>query len=115
MEVEKPTPEIIAAVEGACAWFDAVAIHGSRLEQFTNADDQRDRRVVPDPKAEPLWARFYELGTNRPIFLDRDSVVRYAYSELSHERRSGYAYLGTWPASLLAKDYPQWRQKHKLP
>jgi PelA/Pel-15E family pectate lyase len=115
MDIEKPTPEIIVAVEGACAWFEAVAIHGQRLEQFTDADGQRDRRVVLDAAAEPLWARFYQLDTNRPIFLDRDSVVRYAYSELSHERRNGYAYLGTWPASLLAKDYTRWRQKHQLP
>ena len=24
--------------------------------------------VVPDASAPPLWARFYEIGTNRPIF-----------------------------------------------
>jgi PelA/Pel-15E family pectate lyase len=111
MAIEKPTPEIVAAIEGAVAWFRAVAIPGLRLEDFTGADGRKDRRVVADPTASPLWARFYELGTNRPIFLGRDSVVRYAYSEIEHERRNGYAYYGRWPASLLDTDYPKWREK----
>ena len=62
----------------------------------------------------PLWARFYELGTNRPIFLGRDSVVRYAFAEIELERRIGYSYYGTWPATLLSRDYPDWRRKHHL-
>src|SRR5687768_3613094 len=113
MAIEKPTPQIVAAIEGAVAWFKAVAIPGLRLETFSGADGQRDRRVVADPSAGPLWARFYELGTNRPIFLGRDSVVRYALSEIERERRNGYAYYGTWAATLLDRDFPRWREKHE--
>jgi PelA/Pel-15E family pectate lyase len=90
-----------------------VAIPGLHLEDFTDASGRKDRRVVAAPEAAPLWARFYELGTNRPIFLGRDSVVRYAYSEIEHERRNGYAYYGRWPASLLDVDYRQWRETQK--
>ena len=106
MAIEQPTPEMIAAIEGAVAWFQAVAIHSVRLEEFTGVDGKRDKRVVADPKAGPLWARFYELGTNRPIFTGRDKVIRYAISEIEHERRNGYSYYVTGPASLLGKDYP---------
>jgi hypothetical protein len=49
------------------------------------------------------------------LYLDRDSVFRYDFNEISYERRSGYRYHGTWAASLLASEYPAWRQKHKLP
>jgi PelA/Pel-15E family pectate lyase len=115
MDIERPPPEVIAAIEGAVAWFRGVAIQGLRLEEFTAADGRRDRRVVPDPAATPLWARFYELGTNRPIFLGRDSVVRYALSEIEHERRNGYAYYGRWAASLLDSDYPRWRDRIGAP
>jgi len=115
MEIERPTPEIVAAIDGAAAWLRSVAIPGLRLETFTGADGRRDRRVVPDPSAGLLWARFYELGTNRPIFLGRDSVVRYVLSEIEHERRNGYAYYGQWPASLLDRDFPRWREKNKRP
>ncbi len=112
MEIEQPTPEIIAAIEGAVAWFQGVAIHGVRLEEFTGADGKLDKRVVADPAAEPLWARFYELGTNRPVFTGRDKVLRYAISEIEHERRNGYSYYVTSPAGLIGKDYPRWRTKH---
>jgi PelA/Pel-15E family pectate lyase len=112
MEIEKPTPQIIAAVEGAVAWFKSAVIQGVRVERFTNADGQRDRRAVADLSAAPIWARFYELGTSRPIFVGRDKVVRYTFAEIERERRSGYSYYGDWPASLLTRDYPKWRAKH---
>ena len=115
MSIEKPTPEIAAAIEGAVAWFRSVAMKGVRLESIRRDDGRRERWLVSDPDAPPLWARFYELGTNRPLYLDRDSVFRYDFSEISYERRSGYAYHGTWAASLLANEYPAWRRKHKLP
>ena len=115
MSVEEPTPAMIAAVEGAVEWFRRVAIHGIRLERFTDAAGQDDKRVVADPDAGPLWARFYEIGSNRPIFLDRDSVVRYTFSEIGQERRTGYAYYGSWATRLLTEEYPQWREKHNLP
>lgn len=115
MSVEAPTPEIIAAVEGSVEWFRSVAINGIRLETFTDTQGQNDKRVVADSDAGPLWARFYEIGSNRPIFLGRDSVVRYAFSEIEQERRTGYAYYGGWAAKLLADAYPQWREKHKSP
>ena len=115
MSVEEPTPEIIAAVEGAIEWFRSVAIHGMRFEEFTDAAGRDDKRVVVDPDAGPLWARFYEIGSNRPIFLDRDSVVRYSLTEIGRERRGGYDYYGTWAADLLTKDYPRWRERRGFP
>ncbi|MCE2414214.1 pectate lyase [Candidatus Poribacteria bacterium] len=115
MSVEEPTPAIIAAVEGSIEWFRSVAIHGMRLDKFTDAEGQDDKQIVADPDAGPLWARFYEIGSNRPIFLDRDSVVRYSFSEIGQERRTGYAYYGSWAARLLADEYPRWREKHKFP
>ena len=101
MAIERPTPAVTAAIDGAVAWFRGVAIRGVRVEEFTGPDGRKDRRVVADASAPLLWARFYELGTNRPIFLGRDSVVRYAFGEIEAERRNGYAYYGTWPAALL--------------
>lgn len=112
MEIEKPTPEIIAAIEGAVAWLKSATLQGMRLEEFKNADGKKDIRIVQDDQAPPLWARFYELGTNRALYLDRDSVFRYDFNEIGHERRNGYAYHGTWPARLLDRDYPKWREQH---
>ena len=115
MGVEHPSPEIIAAVEGAMAWFKAVAIHGLRVDDAPGPDGKKDRHVVADAAAPVIWARFYELGTNKPVFAGRDKVLRYDFNEIERERRAGYAYFGDWPASLLEKDYPRWRAKNKLP
>ncbi len=115
MGTEHPSPEIIAAVEGAVAWFKEVPVRGLRVEDFTGSDGRPDCRAVADPTAPPLWARFYELGTNRPIFTGRDKIIHYDFNLIERERRTGYGYFGDWPAGLLAKDYPRWRAKNKLP
>ncbi|MDQ5977639.1 MAG: hypothetical protein QG602_611 [Verrucomicrobiota bacterium] len=111
MSVERPSAEIIAAIEGAVAWLRAVPITGLRLDHVRGADGRDERRLVPDPAAPPLWARFYELGTHRPLFLDRDSVFNYDFMQVGRERRSGYDYLGDWPVPLLDRDYPAWRAR----
>ncbi|MFZ5497173.1 MAG: pectate lyase [Verrucomicrobiota bacterium] len=117
MSVPKPSPEIIAAVEGAVAWFGQVKMTGVREDHppAPALPHKHDRVLVADPSAPPLWARFYELGTNRPIYTGRDAIIRYNLAEIEPERRGGYAYVGTWPAALLEQDYPRWRRKHNLP
>ncbi len=115
MAIEKPSPAVITAVESAAAWFEKAKLTGIRVEKTRDSEGKADRRVAPDADAPPLWARFYELGTDRPLFLDRDSVPHYDYAEITSERRSGYGYYGSWAASLLEKDYPKWRQRLGLP
>lgn len=111
MGIERPSPQVVAAIEGAVAWFRASAVHDIHMVTTTDATGQRDKRYVRQPGAGPLWARFYELGTNRPIFAGRDSVIRYDFNEIEQERRNGYNYYGTWPRDLLEKDYPAWKAR----
>lgn len=113
MSLERPSPEVIEAVEGAVAWFRAAEIKGIRVERREDKQSPggHDLVVVADPSAPPLWARFYEIGTNRPIFCDRDGVPKRTLAEIGHERRNGYAWLGNWPRSLLERDYPAWKEK----
>lgn len=40
------------------------------------------------------WARMYELGTNRPIYGDRDKKIHYTLEEISDERKTGYSWEG---------------------
>jgi PelA/Pel-15E family pectate lyase len=113
MRVENPAPEIVDAVRSAVAWFERVKIEGIRLERI-NTPEGWDLAVKNDPQATPLWARFYEIGTNRPIFTGRSAVVHYRYDEIERERRTNYAYYGTWPEKLLSKDYPAWAARWKI-
>ncbi len=112
LQVE-PTAEVVAAVEAAATWFEAVKITGLRYGRVPAPDLPKgfDNVVTPDPAAPPLWARFYELGTNRPVFTGRDAVIHYTLAEIEAERRTGYAWYVTTPAKLLEKELPAWRKK----
>lgn len=112
MGIEHPPPEIVASIDGAVTWLKKVAIRGKRLDKVRNADGRTDRHLVDDPSAPLLRARFYELETNHPLYLDRDSVFHYNFDEIGYERRSGYGYHGDWGATLLQRDYPRWKTKY---
>jgi pectate lyase len=113
MSLNEPSPAVVRAIESAVAWFEAVKIKGIRVD--VRKDDRaprgRNRVVVKDARAAPMWARFYEIGTNRAIFSDRDGVKKYDLADIGFERRNGYAWLGYWPQRLLDREYPAWKQK----
>jgi PelA/Pel-15E family pectate lyase len=113
MEIDDPSPEVKRAVEDAVAWFEQVKINGLavRFEREPGARRPTDRVVVEDPSADPIWARFYEIGTNRPMFVGRDGIVHDHLADIERERRVGYAWLGDWPHDLLKKKYPAWHKK----
>ncbi|HEY3393703.1 MAG TPA: pectate lyase, partial [Lacipirellulaceae bacterium] len=112
MRVDKSSPEIIAAVRGAVAWLESVKIEGIRVVEIETPQGD-DLAVKEDPAAPPIWARFYEIGTNRPIFTGRDAIVRYRYDQIERERRTNYAYYGDWPRKLIDKEYPAWVAKKR--
>ena len=113
MRIEHPSPAVIDAIESAVKWFKATELHGIRWESFGEKDElgKLDRHVVEDPGAPPIWARFYEIGTNKPVFSGRDSVVVYDFSKIERERREGYSWYGDWPESIITKNYPAWRKR----
>ena len=112
MGIEKPSEEVKKAITSAVAWFDKVKMKGFAVKEVTAPDGKKvlDRVIVPDANST-IWARFYELETDRPIYVGRDSQVRYQLTEIEVERRAGYLYAGTWPAKLLEKDYPAWQKR----
>ena len=113
MGIHQPTTEVIAAIEAGVAWLEAVKLRGWSIGRPPLPDGRRDQVLVPDENGV-VWARFYEIATNRPIFLGRDSIVRYDLAEVEAERRAGYSYYGTWGASLLQREYPAWRERQTL-
>jgi PelA/Pel-15E family pectate lyase len=115
MSLDPPRPAVVQAVEGAVSWFQSAKLTGIKviLVEDNQAPKGKDKRVVKDPAAPPLWARFYEIGTNRPIFCDREGVPKHQLSEIGYERRNGYSWLGYWPQALLEKEYPAWKEKNR--
>lgn len=113
MGIDRPSPEVVRSIQGAVEWFRAAKLTGIRVERKPAPGTPKgyDNTVVADPAAPPLWARFYELGTNRPIFSGRDSVIRYSMAEIEYERRNGYRWYVDRPARLLDREYPEWAAK----
>lgn len=113
MGMNNPNDEVREAIESAVAWFADVKIEGLSVEIIRDESLPRgyDRVVVEDDSAPPLWARFYEIGTNRAMFVGRDGVVKDSLAEIEHERRVAYSYLGEYATELLNKHYPAWKKK----
>ncbi|MDM7925961.1 MAG: pectate lyase [bacterium] len=115
MEQEPPTREIAESVRAAAEWLDRSRIRGIRVVREPDASSPTgwNRVIVRDPEAPDLWARFYQIGTDRPFFSDRDGRMVFDLSEISSERRNRYGWLGDWPEELLAREFPAWREKWK--
>lgn len=105
MALEDPPPDVVRAVHAGARWFDQAKLTGVRVVKVDG-----DRRLVADPMAPPLWARFYDLETGRPFYCGRDGVKRSDLSEIEAERRNGYAWLGPWGEDV-ARRYAVWQTK----
>lgn len=102
MSLDAPSPEVVQAVKHGVAWFAS-----SQIDSYRYKKSGREPNLTADPSAPPLWARFYELHTNRPFFCDRDGVPKYDIEEIGSERRGGYSWYGNWGQSV-AKTYADW-------
>jgi PelA/Pel-15E family pectate lyase len=137
MDVDNPTPEIKNAIISAISWFKKNKILG--FDYIKNYDLKYNHPVTityrEDPQAKientrtfsgrgydnflvfnknsnPLWARFYDLKSQKPFFVGWDGVKKYDISEIDIERRTGYMWYGRWAESLLDHDWPKWKRKY---
>ena len=80
------------------------------LDLFKSTGDERYLKAVRDARSwleqstirPNVWARLYEIGTNRPIYGDRDGSIHYALSEISLERQKGYEWEGSFRSVITA-------------
>jgi PelA/Pel-15E family pectate lyase len=117
MSLDNPTQEVIAAIQSAVKWLHDSRILGTRVNTisapvvvYKYSTSAIDRVVVNDSNAPPIWTRFYELGTNKPLFCNRDKIPVYSLAEVDRERRSGYTWYHYEPERVFNK-YPKWQKK----
>ncbi|WP_028551633.1 pectate lyase [Paenibacillus sp. UNC451MF] len=96
MALPNQTPEVSKAINNALNWFEANKLSGIKYV----SGDKNNVYFVPDP-ASTSWYRFYEIGTNLPIFSGRDGIIKHNILEIEDERRNGYSWGGSWPLNLL--------------
>lgn len=106
LSVPNPGEQVISAIEEGVAWLKAVAITGKQW-------DPKSGKLMTDSQAAPLWSRFYEIGTDRPIFgKDRQNGgVVYDITDVASNLRTTYTWFHRYPALLLEKEYPAWKAK----
>jgi len=108
---QEPTPRIVAAVEHASTWFSAHGIRDTTVERIGEPGKRpTDVRLAARP-GQTVWARFYDLQQQKPLLVDRGGAIVHALADMSEERRTGYAWYGTWPEKLLHQELPAWRQQ----
>jgi PelA/Pel-15E family pectate lyase len=106
MEIPHPSAEVVSAIEAAVAWFERTQIRDTKMQR-----DETGIHLIPEPGAKPLWARFYDLERQQPLFVDRDGSIKGSATELSIERQNGYGWYQNNGAAVL-KAYSKWRKKH---
>ena len=106
MKLPNPKPEVVAAVRAAATWLQKTAIRNVTYERGADG-----RRLTPAPGAGPFWARYYEIGNDRPIFGDRAKSIHDDVNEISLERRNGYSWYNAAPAAALER-YAAWSAAH---
>jgi len=117
MSIEEPGGQIIKSVQSAVKWFNDSKIYYTTVETVSAPPEKSqwktttyDKIVVLDSLAPPIWTRYYELGTEKPLFCDRNGKFLYSMAEVSRERRSGYGWYTYAPQEVLNK-YPEWQKK----
>lgn len=126
MSLPQQNDSIRYAVDGAMRWFVEHAIVGMQRQDFVDSLGRRDYRMVMSTQAETgdvsdanglqsatsdlhksqkkssrLWARFYDLTTDRPFFCGRDGIPHERVEDIEHERRNGYAWFTNSPERLF--------------
>jgi PelA/Pel-15E family pectate lyase len=114
MRVEQPSEKVKQAINDAVNWLTSVQIKGYTYLDIEDASQPKgkDRIIKPDANST-IWARFYDLETNQPIFSGRDGEKKKNLNEIEVERRVGYAWYGVWPKKLIEKDYATWLKKNE--
>lgn len=107
MALPNPSKAVVAAVESGIQWLTSAEIQG---QEWTSKTSPGGRTLVAKPGAGPLWARYYDLATDRPVFGDRDKTLHDDVNDLSRERRNGYSWFNESPAKALAA-YKTWSAK----
>lgn len=96
MSLPNQTGEVQAAINGALTWFEEAKLEGVKYV----SGDPAGIYFYQDESVN-TWYRFYEIGTNKPIFSGRDGVIKHNILEIEQERRDGYRWAGEWPQKLL--------------
>ena len=97
--IKKKTSMIEKSVFVAKTWVKEVALEDIRYEVLGI-----DGEYFVESPGHLTWYRFYEIGTNKPLFSDFDGTVTHNILEISEERRHGYGWAGSWGKDIYYEE-----------
>ena len=109
MSLPNPSKELIVSIQAGVAWIKSVAVYG--YEYTGGRGVEGGRQLKPKEGAGPLWARYYSVPDQKPIFGDRDKTLHDNVNELSLERRNGYAWYSAGEQKTI-DTYAAWAKAH---
>ena len=117
MSIKNPNEKIINSIQSAVKWFNDSKILGLKVKEipaprveYKYRTTSSDKVIEKDPLAPPIWTRYYELGTHKPLFCNRDGKPVYSLDQVERERRIGYGWYIYTPQEVLNK-YIDWQKK----
>jgi PelA/Pel-15E family pectate lyase len=111
MSLPNPSKETITAIEAGITWLKAAAIYG--FEYVGGRGVEGGRQLKPKDGAGPIWARYYSVTTQKPVFGDRDKSLHDNVNDLSLERRNGYAWHSNGEQKTIDR-YADWSRTDTL-
>lgn len=109
MSLPHPSARVQTAITAGVQWLRDHAIYNEAV--VGGRDTPEGRRVVAQQGAGPVWARFYGLESEKPVFGDRDRSIHDDMNEISRERRNGYAWFNREPEAAIER-YAAWKKEH---
>ena len=103
------SPKTTAMIEPALKW---LASHSIKDLRKTTTAEGKTTYVTDGASKEVYWARFYDLGTGRPIFPGSQDGINYAtYQEMAAKNKVAYDFVTTKPRDLIEKEVARWRKR----
>lgn len=122
MGLSNPSSSVLVSINQAVSWFKKTAIYNHEWQRRANGgavgvnlpkgvSQVSGTHFVSKSGAAPIWARYYEIGTDRPIFADRDKTIHDHVEDLSLERQHGYSWY-TGRCTEMLDRYDTWKKTH---
>ncbi len=101
---EQSIPGVLPALCSGIAWLQQHQIRDKAWQRHETGS------ALVEKKGAQLWARFYSLPQQQPVFFDRNGQVYSDVNQLSLERQQGYGWYQTNAKGVLKA----WKKKPEL-
>lgn len=90
MRQPSPSPALVQAIDGAARWLDQHRLRDTAMRKLEAPGEETGKEVLIE--AQPgasLWARFYDLERQQPMFVNREGEQVARFADIPNERRVG--------------------------